>query len=124
MATDMKLGPIGQISRSVSDIDRSEAWYRDVLELKHLYRFGPLTFFDCEGTRLFLEETKRPLPEESVIYFRVADIVQAYEKLLKRGVRFSSSPHMIHRHDDGTEEWMAFFNDPDGRLLAIMSQQG
>lgn len=29
---------------------------------------------------------------------------------------------MIHRHADGTEEWMAFFNDPEGRPLAIMSQ--
>jgi len=28
----------------------------------------------------------------------------------------------VHRHGDGTEEWMAFFNDPDGRPLAIMSQ--
>jgi hypothetical protein len=27
-----------------------------------------------------------------------------------------------NRHGDGTEEWMAFFNDPDGRPLAIMSQ--
>ena len=30
---------------------------------------------------------------------------------------------MIHRHDDGTEEWMAFFNAPDGRPLAIMSRE-
>jgi methylmalonyl-CoA/ethylmalonyl-CoA epimerase len=29
---------------------------------------------------------------------------------------------VVHRHGDGTEEWMAFFNDPDGRRLAIMSQ--
>jgi methylmalonyl-CoA/ethylmalonyl-CoA epimerase len=29
---------------------------------------------------------------------------------------------MIHRHEDGTEEWMAFFTDPDGNLLAIMAQ--
>ena len=29
---------------------------------------------------------------------------------------------MIHRHADGTEEWMAFFSDPDGRPLALMSQ--
>jgi len=29
---------------------------------------------------------------------------------------------MIHKHADGTEEWMAFFKDPDGRPLAIMSQ--
>ena len=31
-------------------------------------------------------------------------------------------PHMIHRHEDGTEEWMAFFQDNDGRPLAIMAQ--
>jgi methylmalonyl-CoA/ethylmalonyl-CoA epimerase len=29
---------------------------------------------------------------------------------------------MIHKHADGTEEWMAFFKDPDGRPLGIMSQ--
>jgi len=29
---------------------------------------------------------------------------------------------MIHRHDDGTEEWMAFFKDNDGRPLGIMAQ--
>jgi methylmalonyl-CoA/ethylmalonyl-CoA epimerase len=29
---------------------------------------------------------------------------------------------MIHRHEDGTEEWMAFFQDNDGRPLAVMSQ--
>ncbi len=29
---------------------------------------------------------------------------------------------MIPRHADGTEEWMAFFNDPEKRPLAIMAQ--
>jgi methylmalonyl-CoA/ethylmalonyl-CoA epimerase len=29
---------------------------------------------------------------------------------------------MIHKHGDGTEEWMAFFKDPEGRPLAIISQ--
>jgi hypothetical protein len=29
---------------------------------------------------------------------------------------------MIHRHDSGVEEWMAFFTDPDGQPLAIMTQ--
>ena len=62
------------------------------------------------------------MPPESVIYFKVADIAQSYEKLRDRGVDFTGAPHMIHRHGDGTEEWMAFFNDPDGRPLAIMSQ--
>jgi hypothetical protein len=29
---------------------------------------------------------------------------------------------MIHRHDDGVEEWMAFFQDNEGRTLAVMAQ--
>jgi methylmalonyl-CoA/ethylmalonyl-CoA epimerase len=29
---------------------------------------------------------------------------------------------MIHRHEDGTEEWMAFFEDNEGRPLALMTQ--
>ena len=39
-----------------------------------------------------------------------------------RGVTFTDAPHMIHRHGDGTEEWMTFFEDPEGRPLALMAQ--
>ena len=53
----------------------------------------------------------------------VPDIARAHEELQSRGVKFTHAPHMIHRHSDGTEEWMAFFEDPDGRPLAIMAQQ-
>jgi hypothetical protein len=31
---------------------------------------------------------------------------------------------MIHRHESGVEEWMAFFEDVDGKALALMSQVG
>ena len=46
----------------------------------------------------------------------------AHAGLTTRGVNFTHAPHMIHRHADGTEEWLAFFEDPDGRPLALMSQ--
>ena len=114
-------GALGQVSRSVKDIDAATAWYRDVLGLEHLYSFGPLAFFDCRGTRLFLSQVPEPGPE-SVLYFRVPDIRTSYEQLRTRDVAFSGPPHLIHRHDDGTEEWMAFFEDLEGRPLAIMSQ--
>jgi DNA-binding CsgD family transcriptional regulator/catechol 2,3-dioxygenase-like lactoylglutathione lyase family enzyme len=117
-----KLGPIGQISRTVSDIDAACAWYGGVLGLPHLYTFGKLAFFDCGGTRLFLSaESAAPGPE-SILYLRVEDIAGAHADLTTRGVEFSGAPHMIHRHADGTEEWMAFFKDPEGRPLALMSQ--
>ena len=119
---ELHLGPIGQISRTVRDIDAACAWYGKVLGLKHLYTFGKLAFFDLGGTRLFLSaEGGEPGPE-STLYLRVDDIGAAYAELSARGVEFKGAPHLIHRHADGTEEWMAFFKDPEGRFLALMSQ--
>jgi DNA-binding CsgD family transcriptional regulator/catechol 2,3-dioxygenase-like lactoylglutathione lyase family enzyme len=121
MNSELGLGPIGQISRSVKDIKRAEEWYGRILGLPHLYTFGKLAFFNCGGTRLYLQEADAPGPE-SILYLRVEDIQSAYTELGTRGVEFTGAPHMIHKHADGTEEWMAFFKDPEGRPLAIMSQ--
>jgi catechol 2,3-dioxygenase-like lactoylglutathione lyase family enzyme len=119
--TATKLGPIGQISRSVKDIEQSQSWYAKVLGLPHLYTFGKLAFFDCGGTRLLLTQQDEPA-SESILYLRVDDIERTCEELRSRSVEFINTPHMIHKHADGTEEWMAFFKDPEGRPLAIMSQ--
>jgi len=113
------LGSIGQIARSVSDIAAAEEWYRDVLGLPHLFTFSELAFFDCGGLRLYLQQGE--VKPESIVYFEVADIHAAHESLTGQGVEFISAPHMVHRHADGREEWMAFFNDPDGRPLALMA---
>lgn len=114
------LGPVGQVARSVQDVAAARAWYRDVLGLRHLYSFGNLAFFDCDGLRLFLSEGEARA--ESILYFRVADIRTAHAALCERGVEFTHAPHLIHTHDDGTEEWMAFFKDNEGRPLALMAQ--
>jgi hypothetical protein len=43
-------------------------------------------------------------------------------------VAFDSEPLRIHRDESGTfgpagsEEWMAFFRDPDGNVLAIAAR--
>jgi DNA-binding CsgD family transcriptional regulator/catechol 2,3-dioxygenase-like lactoylglutathione lyase family enzyme len=121
VATPSVLGPIGQISRSVRNIQQSIDWYKNQLGLTHLYTYGKLSFFDCGGTRLFLEEHDEP-SSESVLYLRVPDINAVYDELQKRGIVFTSAPHLIHRHDDGMEEWMAFFDDLEGRTLALMCQ--
>lgn len=122
--TGTRLGPIGQISRSVRDIAAAEAWYRDVLGLTHLYTFGNLAFFDCGGTRLMLTtgEGEEQPQDRYVIYFRVPDISVAHADLAARGAVFESEPHMIHRHADGTEEWMAFLKDNEDRHIGIMCQ--
>lgn len=117
----IKIEALGQIARTVRDIRAAESWYRDVLGLPHLYTFGKLAFFDCAGVRLFLSEGDAPAAE-SILYFRVQDIHATHAALTGRGVEFINAPHRVHQHDDETEEWMAFFNDNEGRPLALMSQ--
>jgi catechol 2,3-dioxygenase-like lactoylglutathione lyase family enzyme len=117
----VQLGTIGQIARLVSDIGTATEFYGGVLGLPHLYTFGDLAFFDCGGTRLFLRATEER-GEQSILYFQVDDINTAYDELRGRGVEFEGAPNLIHKHDNGVEEWMAFFPDPDGQLLAIMAQ--
>jgi len=120
MTNPLVLGPIGQIARSVKDIAAARAWYSDVLGLDHLYSFGNLAFFNCGGLRLFLSEGDGPA--DSILYFRVEDIRSAHATLAERGIEFVSAPHLVHKHGDGTEEWMAFFKDNEGRPLALMAQ--
>ena len=121
MNSQPALGPIAQIARSVQDIKQAEAWYKNVLGLPHLYTFGNLAFFDCDGTRLMLSQ-ESAVAAESILYLRVANIGAAYELLKSRGVEFINAPHMVHRHADGTEEWLSMLKDPEGRPLGIMAQ--
>lgn len=122
-ASPTPLGAIGQIARSVADIAAATRFYAEQLGLPHLYTYGNLAFFDCGGTRLFLSEGDGNLAE-SLLYFRTEDIHARQAELEARGVEFTHAPHMIHRHEDGTEEWMAFFADNEGRPLALMCQIG
>ena len=120
--TSPMLGPIGQISRTVKDIDAARHFYGEVLGLPHLYSFGDLAFFDCGGVRLYLSQAESGGDGESILYFRVADIRLVHVALASQGVEFVDAPHMVHRHEDGTEEWLAFLKDNEGRPLALMEQ--
>jgi len=119
----LTLNRIGQIALAVKDVDRAEAFYRDVLRLRWLYRFGELTFFDCSGVRLLLEKASEPgeVYRASPIYFSCADIALAVRELEQRGITFTSKPHLIAPMEDH-DLWMAFFCDPDGHTLALMHE--
>jgi methylmalonyl-CoA/ethylmalonyl-CoA epimerase len=117
------LARIGQIAVPVRDVDRAIAFYRDVLGMRFLFQAPPgLGFFDCGGVRVMLDGPAASLAGKSaVVYYAVADLQAAFETLTARGVRFESKPHRIAKLPDH-ELWMAFFRDPDGNLLALMSE--
>ncbi|HXL23209.1 MAG TPA: VOC family protein [Candidatus Dormibacteraeota bacterium] len=114
---------IGQIAINAHDVDRATAFYRDVLGLPHLFRAGQLSFFDCGGVRLMLDKAEKPEFDHpsSILYFQVADIQAAYERLKTAGTKFEDTPHLLARmpkHD----LWMTFFRDSEENLLALMSE--
>jgi methylmalonyl-CoA/ethylmalonyl-CoA epimerase len=118
------LSQIGQIAVPVGDLERAIAFYRDALGMRFLFQAPPgLGFFDCGGVRLMLDAPARAQAEHrgSVIYYKVPDLPAAFETLSARGVVFEAKPHLIARLPDH-ELWMAFFRDPDGNLLALMSE--
>lgn len=109
------------------DLDDAIAFYRDVLGACILARFDPpgLGFLDVGGVRILLEKDG----PKAALYFWVDDIDAAYRELASKGVEFRGEPHLIHRDDAGTfgavgaEEWMAFFSDPSGNLLALATRR-
>ena len=124
----MTLGPLHQIALSAGDdLDAAITFYRDVLKLPLLGRFDPpgIAFFDVDGVRLMLA----PDAPKGQLYYSVGDIETAASELGARGVVFKGDPVMVHRDDagqfgdPGIEEWMRFFDDPAGNLVAIAERR-
>ena len=117
-----------QVALTATSLDASVAFYRDVLGLKFITRFDPpgLAFFNLGGgVRLLLSATA----SQASLYFQVDDVNTAVKELRDRGVQFLQPPHMIQRDETGDfgkkgiEEWMAFFHDPAGNLLALVERR-
>lgn len=123
----MQLTTIHQVAAYADDLNESVAFYRDVLGAKFITNFDPpgLAFFDFGGVRLLLEKNA----PKTTLYFRADDIEAAYRGLLAKGVAFEDTPHLIHRDENGifgepgVEEWMVFFKDPSGNLLALVMRK-
>lgn len=114
-----------QIHVSVTDLDRSVAFYGDVLGLTHLFtvRGQPMAFFDAKGVRIYLavpeQERFRSRP---VIYYGVADLEDAYETALARGAVGIAGPQRVHTDGD-TELWIAFIEDPDAVPVGLTQEK-
>lgn len=116
------LSTIGQIAITVNEVDQAIAFYRDSQGLKLLFQVPNMGFFACGGLRLMISGAEKPGEQYgSVIYFKVADIQQAFQDLSVRGVPFEGAPHLVARMPDH-DLWMAFFRDPARNLLALMSE--
>ena len=122
----MALGPVGQIHISVTDIDASVTFYRDVLGIPFLFQVPgmPMAFFASGDVRLYLGVPEnQEFRSKVVLYFTVEDIDAEYARLVeKHGLTFTGTPHVVHR-DASTELWMTFCRDLDGHQIGLMQER-
>jgi methylmalonyl-CoA/ethylmalonyl-CoA epimerase len=126
MKAGLDIARIGQIAVPASDVKRAEAFYREVMGLKHLFAVEPaaLSFFDCGGVRLMLDGNLRKdgkAAPGSILYFLVAEIEACFKRLAEGGAKIVDPPHLIARMPDH-ELWMGFFEDSEGNTLALMAE--
>ncbi len=100
------------------DLDRTERFYGDVLELELGPRWGDIGFEIETGdtTLAFIDVEKMGrefAPSPTAIVLSVDDVQAAKSELEDRGVEFSTE--II---DSGTCH-QAYFSDPDGNALGI-----
>ena len=121
------MGPtgVGQLHITVSDLDASVRWYRDVLGLPHLFTVEgrPMAFLQAGSVRLYLGATEdERFRSRPVVYYDVDDVESAYAEVTGRGAESLLGPHVVHRDGD-TELWMAFVADPDGTPVGLMAER-
>ncbi len=119
----VQLQGLGQIALTVSDVEASTKFYRDVLSLPFLFAAGPsLAFFDLGSVRLMLTAPENGSTlQNSVLYYRCSNLDAAYQALVG-SAEVIDAPHLIAKMPDH-ELWMFFIRDPDGNLIGLMEER-
>jgi predicted enzyme related to lactoylglutathione lyase len=118
----MAVGELGQVHISVTDVEASVAFYRDVLGIPHQFTVQgqPMAFFQSGDVRLYLGVPTDPqYRSRCVLYFNVDDLDAEVERLEGEGVTIHDRPHVVHR-DGSSELWMSGLQDPDGHHIILM----
>ena len=120
---DLKDATVGQVLIPVRDLPRAIEFYRDTLGVRFLFEAPPqMSFFQAGSVRLLVGVPERASEGAgSAVYFRVDDIHAVHRTLAERGVSFTAAPHLVHRTET-SELWLAELHDPDGNVLALMSE--
>ena len=125
MSTEPKLSEIGQIAITVSDVSKALPFYRDVLGLTFLFSPGPnLAFLLAGKVRIMLSTPQGAgtVGANSILYFKVTDIVATHSAIVARGATNERAPQLAAKMPDH-ELWIGFIRDPDGNLIGLMEER-
>lgn len=115
---------LAQLFLPVTDIDRSVAFYRDVLGIPFSFRVEgqPMAFFQAGDVRLYLGRPEGVDAGGPLAYFAVAHLDEAVGRIESAGGEITTRPHLVHR-DDRHELWMAAVADPDDTIVMLMEER-
>jgi catechol 2,3-dioxygenase-like lactoylglutathione lyase family enzyme len=127
MSTSVSLAgrELVQVALPSDDLQRSIAWYRDILGLPLMFEVGGMAFFKAGALRLMIGDRSRNEldvsfePGGAALYFDAPDLPELALALESRGVAFMGPAEVLQRGEQG-ELQLRFFKDPDGNLLALM----
>jgi predicted enzyme related to lactoylglutathione lyase len=125
MGVNPTLSTIRQIAMTVSDVDAALTFYRDVLGLTFLFSAGPnLAFLDAAGIRVMLStpQGSGAVGQNSMLYFKVSDIVAVHAALVERGAKDERTPQLAATMPDHAL-WTGFLRDPDGNVVGLMEEK-
>jgi predicted enzyme related to lactoylglutathione lyase len=116
---------IGLLAIKVSDGAQATVFYRDVLGLKLLFPAGPnLAFFAAGAVRLRLTppQGNGGVGENSILYFKVKDVVATHAAMVARGAANEREPQLTAKMPDHAL-WIGFGRDPDSNLVGLKEER-
>lgn len=105
----------------VADLERSLAFYRDLLEFTVVDSDPGSAVLSYGGGRVVLRRVldMSPVDRRLVhLHLEVPDVDEAFRELRDKGVEFVHKPRVMSR-GDRLELWAATFRDPDGHAIAL-----
>ncbi len=109
-----------QAACTVTDLDRSIAFYRDILGFPLLFETNGMAFFQAGEIRLMIgSNSPDPPGRGTVLYFDAPDVEELSATLETRGVAFTG-PVQVLQQTETHELKLRILRDPDGNPIGLM----
>lgn len=114
----MNLQPINHLCFSVSDLERSIAFYQDVFEAKLLVKGRKLAYFDLQGLWIALNQEDVDRSQDNRNYTHIAFSITGdeYQSVLNR-LKELNVEVLPGRSRSEEDKKSIYFLDPDGHMF-------
>lgn len=111
------MASLGHVHLPVSDLDRSRAFYTDVMGFTVDYDNGEMVSFSDAG--LVIDLAEEPVGQGTIVAFDCDDADDEYRRLAERGARLGDPPR-----DQFWGVRNFYLSDPDGHEIEFEQRLG